>query len=423
MPVTETAAVRLGGLYFGWRVVFALSICVAALAGVAISSFIMFSAPLAAEFGWNPAETGSLVSAMWAVGPLTLIVGPFVSRAGAWRLLMCGMAIQVLVLACVQFSSAFWHLYALRMVMGVGKIFIMTSAPIIVARWFKRRFATAMAVVWAAGAGGQIIMSPLTEWLVNAAGWRMTALMLSGGFIVVAIAAGLCARGPASPESGGGSKDYLKAEFAPEPGVDETEPLTERWIDTVRSLNWFTVTLMAIAVIGGGMSSIAFQSQSQAIFESMAITSGNAALLLSLFAFLALIGSLLTGYLLDRMQGPANSLIVTAAIAVGLLALHLASGSGDFMLAAVASAALGYGFGAGEVLWITLFKRQFGSRAFATTYGFFYLSFQIGMGAGGGVGGWSFQTLGISGFAAVAALLYIPAAVFSLWRPRGLVAR
>lgn len=127
---SATATTSRKGLYFGWRIVAAMTLTTATVYGTLFFSFIMLGAPLAKQFGWSSAETGSLVSAMWVIAPLALFVAPVIERLGAFRVIMLGLALQAATFACLGLIESFWQLYLLRIVMGVGKVITVVSVPV-----------------------------------------------------------------------------------------------------------------------------------------------------------------------------------------------------------------------------------------------------------------------------------------------------
>jgi MFS family permease len=412
------------GIYFGWQIVVALFLVTFAIFGVSIYSFIIFTQPLAREFGWSATQTGGLVSAMWFVAPIALFSGLLTTRVPAWRLIVFGLCVQAAVLVSLGFVTELWQLYLLRMVMGVGKIVAITAAPVILARWFSRRFATAMAFVWAGGAAGGLILAPLTETLVSAIGWRPAALAIAVGLLVVTLVITLIARGSSSPEQLGWQLDgdlpagVLAGAVGGEPSPTQLEgepadqALTGR--QALRALNPLTSFLMFVSVTGTGMAAIAVMTQEPVLLEGAGLTPALAATLLGVTAGGSLVGSFTIGWIMDRLHGLWGGAIVAGAVFAGVAALGLLPNFPGLLLSVIGAFCLGYGFGAGEPLWIALTKRQFGAALFATTYGGWYVALQAGYAAGGSVAGWSFEHLGARGFLMFVALVYVPAAICSL---------
>jgi predicted MFS family arabinose efflux permease len=404
-------------LYFGWRVVAALFLAILALFGVTIYSFIIFTAPLAEAYGWSAAQMGALVSAMWLVAPLSLFAGPVAARVGLWRLVILGLCVQALALLALGQVDELWQLYALRVAMGVGKVMTAMSAPLIVARWFSRRFATAVAIVWAGGAAGGLVLAPLTEALVQQLGWRAASGCLAATVLLVAILVALLARGPSGPEALSEDPEGVLASA----GAAAAGQGVRRgaWRQVAKA----PAAIMFASIVGIGMTAIATFSQQPAFLQAAGFSGSTAAALLGLTAAGALAGSASIGWVLDTFRGAWSAALVAASVYLGVLTLAVLPAHPAVTIAALGALGLGYGFGAGEVLWLTYTKRQFGETLFPLTYGGWYFALQLGYALGGGAGGWTIAHLGSGGFLMLLAGLYLTPAVASFalrgarWRP------
>lgn len=409
--------------YFGWRIVCALFLAILALFGVSIYAFIIFTAPLAQEFGWSAAQMGSLVSAMWLVAPLSLFAAPITARVSPWRLVILGLCVQAVALLVVGHVSELWQLYLLRIGMGLGKIMTAMSAPLIVARWFSRRFATAVAIVWAGGSAGGLVMAPLTEALVQQVGWRTAADLIAVAVLVVALVVSLLARGPKGPHELAEDPEGVLA--TAEPATAPGGASRPTWSQVAKA----PALLMALSIMGIGMTAIATFSQQPAFLQAAGLSGAVAATLLGLTAAGSLVGSASIGWLLDTFRGWWSAALVAGAVYVGVLTLAVLPSHPSVVIATVGAFCLGYGFGAGEVLWLTFTKRQFGEALFPLTYGGWYFALQLGYALGGGAGGWTIEHLGPGGFLLLLAALYATPGLASVslraarWRPSNLAPR
>lgn len=403
-------------IYFGWRIVLALFLCTLALFGVSIYSFIVLAHPLGIEYGWSATQTGAAISAMWFAAPMALLSGPLIRRFNPWHIIFAGLLMQAAGFAMLPLITSIESLYLLRLMMGVGKVTLIIAVPIIVSNWFSRRFATAMAIIWAGGSAGGFIMAPATDALLQMFGWRMAAAIIAAAMVAAVILIGLLARGPATPAVLGLAPDggLASASDAETAGASLEGEASLDWRAALRHVQpWVAVPMLA-SVVGIGMASIAVLTQEQLVLESAGISASLAATFLGLTAVGSLTGSASIGLLLDRAPARWSGLLIAAAIFAGLLAFAGLQASGSAGLALFAAISCGYAFGAGEVLWITLTKRQFGTAAFATTYGGWYFALQIGYAAGGGIAGWGYERFGVMGFIGLVAIMYVPAALFSL---------
>lgn len=407
-------------IYRGWIIVLALFLCAFSVFGVSIFSFIIFAIPIKEEFGWSPSQMGQLVSAMWFGAPLALFAGALIQRVGAWRVLLFGVGVTMACMFSLIFVSEFSQLYFVRILMGFGKISMAVSMPIVLTTWFSNRFGTAIAIVWAGGSAGGVVMSPLTEVLISELGWRVSAMIITAGMLVIWTIVFRLSRGPSKPSDIGLEVDGVQpgtAHLDRNAPAESADPETSDVRSIVRSINWVTAFCMIIAVVGSGMAIISVYSQEPAIMASAGITTSHAAVLLGVIAGAGVVGSLIVGWLLDKAPAYFSSLLIACSVYLGLYLLELLQHEPSIVIAAVAAAAVGMGLASGEVLWMNLTKRQFGVAAFATTYGGWYMALQIGYAAGGGISGWVYENTTTSGVLIFIGLVYLPTAIFSLWRP------
>lgn len=400
-----------GGVYYGWRIVAALFLTTTALFGVALYAFIMFSAPLAEEFGWSASQTGSIVSAMWVAAPFALSMPFLLQRIEPWRLVLAGLCIQALALLSLGAIGAFWQLYGLRLLMGVGKVLIMASIPAIVGRWFDTRFSTAVAIVWAGSSAGGLALAPATEALNAMLGWRNASLILAlGVFVIVGLALLLRGRA-ASPQALGIGRDGSPSSKVESTSDDRSVTVPLR--HALRSIPLLPAAAMIVAVLGASMAAIAILSQQPTVLEKAGFSSASAAGLVATTAGAAFAGSLVIGWMLDRMPALFCSGVIILALLLGFGSYALIQ-PGQYVLAAAAAVATGFMIGGGEVLWITLVKRRFGDRVFAWTYGGFYLALQAGYATGGFLGGLSLDQGANPGFLSALSIMYAPAAILCI---------
>lgn len=401
--------------YRGWRVVGALALAEFALFGVAFFAFIIFTSSLAQEFGWSGAQTGSLVSALWVAAPLTLFCGPLIERIGPWRLVIGGLCLEAACFVALSFINQYGELYLLRVLMGVGKVLIVSSLPIIVARWFSRRFATATAIVWAGSPAGGLLVAPATEMLTAEVGWRTAAWICALGLLAVTALVGLLGRGaPPARHDNAAHDDEMEL---PSDSVVVHEGVGGgglAWRAMSRSVNWVAISVMVACTAGFGMANIAVFSQHPKLLQLSGLSPSLAALMLGLTSGAAMVGSASIGMVLDRFRVAWGGAMVGFAVAVGAGCFMLLQQEDSFLLALVGSLCLGYAAGAFDILWITITRRTFGIKMFPRTYTVWYFALQVGCAAGGGVGGWALDHLGSWGFLLLVSALYLPAVVFSI---------
>ena len=412
---TAPAAIPARRIYFGWRIVAAMLLTTAVVYGTLFFSFIILGGPLAKQFGWNSAETGSLVSAMWIVAPLALFVAPIIQRLGAFRVIMLGLGLQAATFACLGLIENFWQLYLLRIIMGVGKVVTVVAVPVMITAWFEKRFSTAMALAWCGGSVGGFVLAPTTEHLLSFMSWQQTTVALAGLMVLaMGVIAFLCrgAKSPAELGIGLDGSPFVSAE------TERNEnPAEQATAGDLKAINKATAITMLVALMLAGMGGIAMQNQAPAAISSTGISMQVAATLLGLVAVFATIGQAGIGWLLDRWTVERCTLLIAVALIGGLGSFVMMNQVLAPVFATTGAILFGFGLGATEMMWVVLTKVQFGTRLFAWTYGGWSFAIAAGYAAGGPVGGWLFDHFPHQWFPLFVLALYIPATIAAVLRP------
>src|ERR1700722_9127932 len=170
-----------------WRDVIALAglfLCGALAFGVGAYAFTQFLDPLAAEFGWQRAALGGLMSAFWLAAPFALVSAYLIDGVGIRTLILTGGLLEALGAAGMMLASEPKEFYFLRFCMGVGKVVIVTPIPATAARLFPRRPGLAIAITFCGWHVGGLIMAPLAQALIASFGWRHALVWMSMIIIV-----------------------------------------------------------------------------------------------------------------------------------------------------------------------------------------------------------------------------------------------
>lgn len=395
VPISRTSAL-------GWIIVAVLFLCTASLMGTSIYGFVLIADSMAKAHGWSDMAAGGLVSAMWLIAPLALFSAPVIARCGAWRLIVAGLLVLALAFAGLAVATEFWQVYTLRVLMGLGKVSIMTAMPVVVARWFDQRFGTAISIVWAGGSAGGILVAPLVEHLDRTMGFEKTALALAGGIALVALVAAIAARAKAPGLAAG----------SPTSAVDENAAG-----ETSRGrLGAMLVCAIILATAALGCANVAVIAMTPQLFSGFGFDSQTVALIVSANAAAAMVGSLAIGGLTDRFGLGWPGFAVGGASLAGMAALLVLNAGPVAPLGFLAAMCAGLGGGAAEVLWISLLRREASGQRFSAAYGAWYFALQAGYAIGGLVGGWSLTQLGSVGFVLIAAAAFAATPIFSAWR-------
>lgn len=178
---------RSPSLYYGWVVV-AVTCWIALITTAGRSSFGVFVIPMSTELGWNRGGI-SLAAALAALvsGFIQPFVGHMYDRLGGRRLMLVSLVVSSLCTALLALTTHllfFIVLYGILLSLALGGSSI-TTASAMLAKWFHRQRATAVAFNAAGASVGGLLLVPLTAYLIALVGWRLTWVIL--GLLVLVL--------------------------------------------------------------------------------------------------------------------------------------------------------------------------------------------------------------------------------------------
>jgi len=380
--------------YYGW-VILALSF-IATLTSAGIRSALpVFINPLEAEFGW------SRISISWAGGISLLIFGVgapltgwLLDRFGPRRVLLSGLTLLGLGVTGTTLIQEFWHLILLwGLVVGIGAAGMSSVlAASIATRWFVARRGLALGILSGASSTGQLIFIPLLMVITLTGGWRAAALtMVAVSFCMIA----LIGFGMRNAPSDIGLEPYGSETESP-PGAGERSPLrtspalaTNVSVENVVSAtapptpvsirdavknSTFWLLCGSYFVCGGTSSGlIGLHLIPHAIDRG--IPEVTAAWTVGVMGGMNLVGTLIAGYLTDRMDARKLLAAVYALRGLSLFILpYVTNFSGLFVFAII----YGLDWFATVPPSIYLTGETFGKQSIGRIYGWIFLAHQLG---------------------------------------------
>lgn len=171
--------------YYGW---FVLAICFLTTltsAGVRSSPSVLIH-PLEVEFGWSRAAIASAVSMnLLLFGIAAPISGWLLDRHGPRKVMLGSLLLLIVGVSGTMAMNHFWQFFLVWGVIvglgagGVGSVLTATIGN----RWFVAKRGLALGILGSASSTGQLIFLPLFMAMITYAGWRMGSMTL----IIVAI--------------------------------------------------------------------------------------------------------------------------------------------------------------------------------------------------------------------------------------------
>jgi MFS family permease len=319
---------ELTGLFYGWRMVAAA--CALRVLGSGLHSFgfTVFFLPLTQDLNLNRTATSLAFSLARAEGAIEgPIVGHLLGRLGPKPIMLAAvllMGIGYLLLSQVESYVSFLIVY-----LGVISLAhaggFMHAPMVLINTWFIRHRARAITVSSAAFGLGGVLIAPILSVVVQAWGWRWGAAIAGVSFLVIGIPLTLTIR--RSPESMGLLPDGdMPLSHASGNDGSERKIKSEREVTLAEALRSFAFwgSVLAAGIRNGSYHAIAVHFVPLMVWKGL--SQSEAALLLSVYAFLGMALTLILGWFADKANKPRLTAFILFA-AAGAMFLPIAGNS------------------------------------------------------------------------------------------------
>lgn len=352
---------------------------------VMMASTGLFFEPLTREFGWSRTvlSSGPSISSI-----LTAVLGPFlgalIDRFGSRKVVLPGLVLTIFSIASFGLangSEVQW--LVLWVVFGIVAVSIKSTAwTAAVLGVFRNSSGLALGLTLSGTAVSQIVLPPLGNWLIEQFGWRLAFVILGLGWGGVTFV--LCIFFLFDAHDRRGSAHRHETEGSePEtlPGLTSREALRDSALWRIGVSNF---VVMALTM---GLTIHLFP-----ILTEAGIDRSTAALLTSLSGVAAIVGKLVTGWLLDRLSPNWVGGITLAAAALAFLLL--VQGIRSPALIVVAMLVNGYAAGTKTQITGLMTARYGGMRNFGKIYGVMSALMALAAGLGPTLAGVTYDKFG-----------------------------
>ncbi len=409
-----TEAIPAPRLYYGWIIVLACNFVACITWGVAIFNQGVFAAYWITEYGWSPAALSGAPALfqLWA-GVAGVVVGRSVDRHGPRPALLAGAFFLCLALWAIASVEAVWQVYPAFLLLGTGFACIHTvTLGKIVARWFYRQRARAMAAATVGAGVGGAVLAPLNAWAIETHGPAAGCMALGAATLAVLLPAALWAIKD-GPESVGQTIDGGRMHMAAAADIDRD---VRDWPlgDAMRGLSFWALAFC----LGFGMLAQSAYLYHQTPFLQQTLGLVGAAGVVSITTLAGIGGRALFILVGDRISTRLWCTLIYAAQASAFAVLALGEGASALT---VGSAIFGFTMGLVITIQPLTVAFVYGRRSFGRIYGAIYLAIRTGAAIGPLVIGAALAAFGgyetgwlIVAVALGVAILLLPAAL----RPR-----
>src|SRR5579884_1354105 len=169
------------GLYYGWVMLFTVSLTEMFSWGILYYAFTVFLRPMRTSLGWSTTElTGAFSLALLCSSGAALPIGYWLDRHGTrWLMTLgsCAASLLLLAWATVENLTLF---YLIWIGLGLAMATVLYDpAFALVATWFRQQRARALTILTFIAGFASVIFVPLAQWLIQVRGWRMALVILA----------------------------------------------------------------------------------------------------------------------------------------------------------------------------------------------------------------------------------------------------
>lgn len=370
----------MGRVYYGWVVVLVVIVANAAQAGGTLAVTGIFLKPITEEFGWSRAVFSGATGVGTLIGALiALAAGPIVDRWGPKWPLTIGFLILGGTFIRLGSVSGLGEFYVLQIAgraahMGVLSVGLMSTIP----KWFIVHRGKAVAIGTAGNAVGIIGFPVVTQALITAFEWRVAAEALGWALIAIALPPIILLL-RRRPEDMGMAPDGRALIGGADGNGVSPSVADDSSMRLSQASRHFSFYLLIFASTAGFMAVTATFFHIVPYLTDSGFAPDAAVAIVAIWSGAAGIGSLVTGFFLDRFDSRlmlASQLGIAAAAYAFLLPLNA--------LELLIIWAIGYGLIQGAMITTqqVLFANYYGRRYLGSIRGVMMLAMAVGNAVG-----------------------------------------
>ncbi|OGQ90125.1 MAG: hypothetical protein A2253_03550 [Deltaproteobacteria bacterium RIFOXYA2_FULL_55_11] len=327
-------------------------------AGLHSYGFTVFFLPISQDLNLNRTSTSLAFSLARAEGAIEgPVVGHLLDRYGPKPIMLAAvllMGVGYLLLSQVNSYATFLIVYL--GVISLAHVGGFMHAPmVLINTWFIRHRARAITISSASFGLGGVLVAPVLSVIVQAWGWRWGAAI--GGLLFLVVGIPLCLTIRRSPESMGLLPDGDEP-AGPEPGKAGPTIKSEVEVTVAEALRSFAFwgSVLAAGIRNASYHAISVHFVPLMVWKGF--SQPQAALLLSVFAFLGMASTLILGWLADKANKPRMTAFILFAAAGAMFLPIVGSSLWSLCLFTIVFAAVEATFPLGWAVVGDLFGRK-----------------------------------------------------------------
>jgi MFS family permease len=299
-----TAAASPPRPFYGWWIVLAGTAVLFVSSGIGFYSHGVILDPLRNLHGWSKTTISAAITLYFIMAGINgFLIGRRIDRYGPKWVLIFGSLVIGSMYALLSLIRATWQLYAVYLLMAIGFSCI-NLVPIntLITNWFIRRRGFAMSLTNTGLSLGGIVLVPLASFVI--VHWGLgTALPLLGALaciVIIPLALFVIRQRPADLDQCPDGEVWLASAREPD-GPSLSHAVQSRMWSRVEAMRtiafWAIVSAFSLAL--GGQNAFLIH---QISFLSRYLGITGAATAVSITAFASIVGRLMLGTFVDRLD-------------------------------------------------------------------------------------------------------------------------
>ncbi|MSP41680.1 MAG: MFS transporter [Deltaproteobacteria bacterium] len=364
--------------HYGWLVISLCFLTTLTSAGVRSSPSVLIH-PLEAEFGWSRTMIAAAVSMnLLLFGVAAPVSGYLIDRFGPRKVMMGSLTMLIVGVSGTMMMTQFWQFFLVWGIIvgvgagGVGSVLTATVGN----RWFVAKRGLALGILGSASSTGQIIFLPLFMAMIQYAGWRLgsMSLIIVAMFLLPLIyffmrddpsEVGLQPYGADDPMAAAGGTTSLRGMSSKNATITAKEVVSNRT---------FWLLCGSFFVCGGTANGLIGTHLIPHEIE-IGIPQIAAASLLGLMGALNMVGTIFSGWMIDKVQPHKWLALVYALRGCSLLLLPFMR---DYVGLVAFAIIYGLDWFATVPPSMAITADTFGRQNVGKVYGWIFMSHQVG---------------------------------------------
>jgi MFS family permease len=358
-------------------------------------AFSVYYLALLETFGWSHTDGASVASANFVVYALTApFVGLAFDRFGPRILMPFGGLLVGSGLLLTSFAASLWDLYlSYGVVTAIGQGALgFVGHTALISSWFVRRRATAIGIASMGQGLGALIMVPASQYLIDHIGWRSAYTVTAAALLFAVVPANALLQ-RRRPEDVGQFPDGEPDTASPDHGGARHRAHEKNWTLRDATSAWpFWCIVIGHFALGTAVFMIATHIVAHYVF--LGYEKLTSAFIAGLIGFIRIGGTVVWGFLSDRLSRAKAYWLATIVACVGIVGFIATPARAPVWFAYLSAVLFSLGHSAGTPTYGAVISDIFSGRRLGLIFGCLEVSFGLGSAFGAWIGGFLFDLSG-----------------------------